>query len=271
MNPPVTVLMSVYNGLPYLPEAIDSILKQTFQDFEFLIIDDASTDGSSKVLAEYAERDSRIRILTNERNMGLGYSLARGVEAATTPWIARMDADDIAVPNRLELQMDYVREHPDVDIFGGYVTFIDKNGQFLFEKTVPTSHYEIFRLIWTNPFNHITVFLRREAILKIGSYSNKTLRSEDYELWLRCAAGGLKFANLPVSLTYYRFSEMNLKRNTFKVSLERFFIGLRGCYLVGAPPIAYIGTTKPVILEFLPPHLRAKVYCWLRRFDPRQK
>lgn len=269
MTPSLTVLMSVYNGLPYLKEAIDSILQQTFSDFEFLIIDDASTDGSSQLLAEYAERDRRIRILTNQKNRGLGYSLARGVEVATTPWIARMDADDIAVPDRLQLQMDYVKEHPDVDILGGYLGFINDQGKFLFKKPVPTSHEEIYRLIWTNPFSHITVLFRREAILRVGSYSDRTHRSEDYELWFRCAREGVIFANLPVILTYYRFSENNLKRNPFRVLRERVVIGWRGCRLVGASPIAYLGVTVPFFIGLLPPKFGVKMYRWSKIFDPR--
>lgn len=271
MNPPVTVLMSVYNGLPYLPEAIDSILQQTFQDFEFLIINDASTDGSSKVLSEYAERDSRIRILTNERNMGLGYSLARGVAAATTTWIARMDADDIAVPNRLELQMDYVREHPDVDILGGYGLRIDKSGKVMTKIKVPTDPVQIYRLIWTCPLLHPTVMFRREAIVKVGSYSSKTNRNEDYDLWFRCAAAGLKFANLSITLIYYRFTDENFQRNKISVSAEQMLIGWRGCWMLRASPIAYLGVTKPFLLGILPLPFRTVVYRWLKLFDPREK
>lgn len=269
MTSPVTVLMSVYNGLPYLRESIESILQQTYSDFEFLIIDDASNDGSSDVLVEYARRDERIRILTNEQNMGLGYSLARGVEASNTPWIARIDADDIAVPNRLELQMAYVVEHPEVDILGGYVSYIDNNGEFLFEKRVPTSHENIYRLIWTNPINHTTVFLRREAILRVGSYSLKFRRRQDYELWFRCAKAGLKFANLAVPLVYYRFSEKNFARDNWRFLITHLLIGYRGCWMIGASPIAYIGVTKPLIIGLVPLSLRPKVYRFFKNFDPR--
>jgi glycosyltransferase involved in cell wall biosynthesis len=266
-----TVLMSVYNGLPYLSEAIESVLAQTYRDFEFLIIDDASTDGSDRVLSKYATRDPRIKILTNQRNRGLGYSLARGVEAASGTWIARIDADDIARPDRLQLQMNHVEQHPEVDVLGGHISFINERGDFLFEKPVPISHEEIYRLIWTNPFNHITVLFRRESILKVGSYSDRTRRSEDYELWVRCAAAGLRFANLPVVLTDYRFSEDNLKRNSFPVLLERLAIGWKGCRLVKAPLTAYIGVTVPFIVGVLPSRLGVSFYRWSKNFDPRYK
>lgn len=272
MAPPVTVLMSVYNGLPYLPEAIDSILQQTFQDFQFLIVDDASTDGTGEILAEYSRRDPRIQILTNEQNRGLGYSLARGVEAATTPWIARLDADDIAVPNRLELQMGYITQNSDLDILGGYALIINSSKQVVDERKVPICHEEITRLIWTNPFLHSTVMFRREAIARVGSYSGRVRKRQDYELWFRCAAAGLKFANLPIPLIYYRFTEETFKRNNLsQVAIPQVLMGWRGCWIVGASPIAYIGVTKPLIVSLLPPRLSQVVYRWLKAFDPRLK
>lgn len=273
MTTPITVLMSVYNGVPYLQDAIDSILKQTFTDFKFLIIDDASTDGSSLVLAEYAKRDSRIEILTNDLNYGLGYSLAYGLKVAKTPWVARMDADDIAVPNRLELQMDYLSKHPNVDILGGYALEISEHGEPLHQRRVPTYHDDIYRLIWTNPFIHATVLFRREAILKVGSYySQLRIRiPEDYELWFRCAVAGCKFANLDVPLIHYRFSKKTFERNNWQFLIAHLLIGWRGCWMVGCSPMAYIGTTKPLLIGLLPTNLRYVVYRWLSRFDPRQK
>jgi glycosyltransferase involved in cell wall biosynthesis len=271
MTPALTVLMSVHNGLPHLKLAIESILKQSFQDFEFLIFDDASSDGSSSVLAEYAKRDSRIKILTNQQNMGLGYNLARGVELARGYWIARMDADDIALDNRLELQMAYVRQNSNIDILGGYALDIDENGHFLSERRVPTTHEEILKLIWTNPFIHGTVLLRRDAILKIGSYSSKIRKRQDYELWFRCARTGLKFANLPVPLISYRFTEKTFKRNNLQVLIPQVLMGWQGCWMVKAHPIAYIGVTKPLILGLLPPRLSNLLYGWLKTFDPRLK
>jgi glycosyltransferase involved in cell wall biosynthesis len=272
MTPPLTVLMSVYNGLPYLPEALDSILEQTFSDFEFLIVDDASTDGSGRVLAEYAERDSRIRILTNERNMGLGYSLARGVAAAMTPWIARMDADDIAVSNRLELQMSYVKDNPEVDILGGYALNINDDGQIIGERRVPICHEDIYRLLWTNPFIHATVMFRRQAILKVGSYSPKIRKRQDYELWFRCATNNLHFANIATPLINYRFTEKTFHRNNLhQVIIPSVLIGWKGCWMIRTSPLAYVGVIKPLLIGLLPMQFRAKAYVWLNKFDPRAK
>ena len=271
MTPPVTVLMSVYNGLPHVKEAVESILKQTFTNFNFLIFDDASTDGTSQVLANYAQQDSRIKVITNKHNQGLGYNLASGLEIAQTPWIARMDADDIAVVNRLELQMAYVQEHPEIDILGGYALDISDRGEILSRRQVPTFHDAIYRLIWTNPFIHGTVLLNRESIIQVGSYSRKLAKRQDYELWFRCAVAGLKFANIPVPLIHYRFSDNTFQRNDWKVALTHVLIGWRGCWQIGTSFFAYLAITKQLIVVLLPSPLRYLTYSWLKKFDPRTK
>lgn len=269
----LTVLMSVYNGARYLEIAIKSILEQTFRDFDFLIIDDASVDETSSILARFSQQDSRIKIITNEENYGLAYSLNRGIEAATTTWIARMDADDIAIRDRLEKQMKYLAENPQTDILGGYALDINESGEILGERKVPTDHNNIVKFIWTNPLIHPTVLFRRSAILKIGSYSDKTRQRipEDYHLWFRACAAGLRFANLPEPLIYYRFSEQNFVRNNLNFLLAHVLIGWRGCWLVRAAPLAYLGVTKPFVLGILPPKIRYSVYNWLKQFDPRTK
>lgn len=268
---PITVLMSVYNGMPYIEESIESILQQTFTNFKFLIFDDASTDETPQILAKYALKDQRIEIVTNDRNYGLGANLARGVEMTQTPWIARMDADDVAIPNRLEMQLRYIKDNPEIDILGGYVTDIDENGRVVGERRFPKSNEEIQKLVWTCPVFHPTVMLRRQMILKVGSYSPKLRKRQDYELWFRCVAANLKFANLTTPLIYYRFSNNTFKRNNWRVQLTHLSIGWRGCWLVGAPPFAYLGVTKPLVISLLPPNLRSVAYRWLKKFDPRER
>lgn len=263
--------MSVYNGMPHLPAAIDSILQQTLTNFKFIIIDDASNDGTAEVLRERAQRDSRIEVITNQHNRGLGYNLAHGLAIATTPWVARMDADDIAVPQRLEWQLAYVREHPEVDILGGYALDIGDRGQILGDRKVPTTHEDICRLVWTNPLIHGTVLLRREAILRVGSYRPQLSKRQDYELWFRCVRAKLKFANLPQPIIHYRFSERTFTRNNWRVALTHVRIGWQGCWQVKASPVAYLAITKQLIIVLLPPPLRTLVYDWLKQFDPRAK
>lgn len=267
--PQVTVLMSVYNGLPYLRQAIASIIDQTFAEFEFLIIDDGSTDGSREVLKAWADRDERIRLIFHKENWGLGYSLNEGVRAASAPWIARMDDDDISLPDRLERQVAYLDEHTDVDILSGWAIDCNADDKPLRLRQVPVSHEEILRLIWTIPMIHPAVIFRREAILDVGSYSAELRRRQDYDLWFRCAAEGLRFANLPEPLIYYRFTDNYYNKNDLDTALDQVKIGWRGCRLVGAGPIAYIGVLAPLVRALLPQQLSKGLQKLLHKFDPR--
>jgi len=262
--------MSVYNGRPYLNGAIQSITEQSYRDFEFLIIDDASTDGSNKILEKWRRQDSRIRIISHKVNRGLGYSLREGVIEARGDWIARMDDDDISVPDRLEKQVEFVRTYPETDVVGGWAIEIDEQGRQGRMRTHPIRHEEIVRLIWTSPLQHSTVFFRRDAIRRTGSYSATLRRRQDYDLWFRCVAGGLRFANIPEPLIYYRFTDDFYRKNDIGVALDQARIGWRGCWMVGANPVAYIGVTLPLIRALLPKPLSRLLQRAINRFNPRQ-
>lgn len=186
-NPKVTVLMSVYNGEPYLRASIDSILNQTFQDFEFIIIDDASTDSSRKIMESY--KDSRIRLLINSRNLGLAASLNRGLKAAQGDFIARQDADDVSRNDRLEKQVCFMRNNAECLLVGGQAMDIDEEGREFGVIPKPLSHSAIrWFLIFDNPFVHTSVMFRKNIMLKdFNGYDHLFVCSQDYELWSRVA------------------------------------------------------------------------------------
>jgi glycosyltransferase involved in cell wall biosynthesis len=267
--PEVTILMGVFNGLPELERAIRSILDQTFRAFEFLIIDDASTDGSDQLIRRYAECDDRITFLRNETNQGLGAVLNRGVREARGQLVARMDSDDVSVPERLEKQLQFFRSHPDTDVVGSYALDVSKIGAAVRERRVPITHERIVDLIWSCPFVHTTVMFRREAILKVGSYSPKIRRRQDYDLWFRCVHGGLRLANIPEPLVHYLFSEDTIRRNRLGATWDQVNIGLRGCRLVRAPLHAYVGTCLPLVEAAMPNWFRLKFMSIKSRIDPR--
>lgn len=269
-TPPISVVMSVYNGLPYLYKAIDSILAQTFTNFEFIIIDDCSDDGSSEVLEKYALRDGRIKLLKNRTRMGLGANLRGGVKAAHGEWIARMDADDISINTRLERQYDYVKLHPETDIVGSFATDIDENGKQISERKVPTTHNNIVKYIWACPIIHPTAFIRKFSLMQVGSYGTEK-RRQDYALWFRCAAAGLNFANIPEPLLKYRFTDDYFKKNDLPALLTQVKIGWKGCWQVKASPIGYIGVTVPLIKGILPKGMGMAISRLLKKFDPRDK
>ena len=140
-KPEISVIMSVYNGMPYLQEAVKSILNQTYKDFEFIIVDDASTDDSLKYLKGI--NDKRIKILSNEKNLGLAVSLNKALNAARGEYIARMDADDISKPERLHIQLNFMELNPQIDICGSFVSVIDENGKLVGSIKKPTTDDKI--------------------------------------------------------------------------------------------------------------------------------
>ena len=270
MSPSVTVLMSVYNGEDYLNAAIDSILGQTYEDFEFLIVDDASTDGSRACLQHWAEQDDRIRLVLKDVNEGLGQALHDGVNMAKAPLIARMDGDDIAEPGRLRKQVAYFEEHPETDILGTWALDIDEEGREKQYRRYPTEHEEIVRLIWTNPLVHPSVMMRKEAVQSVGSYDPDVRKRQDYELWFRCVAGGLRLANYPEPLLRYRFTGDYYDRNDLRVAWGQAKIGWQGCRRVGTSPMAYLGVAVPLLRSLLPRALNAGLHKLLHRVDPRR-
>jgi glycosyltransferase involved in cell wall biosynthesis len=189
---PLTVLMSVYNGSAYLREAIDSILSQSFTQFEFLIIDDCSTDNSWQILQEYADRDSRIRLFQNQQNLGLTKSLNRGLTLAQGNYIARQDADDIALPDRLKQQVDVLNQQPEVVLVSCELEWIDEAGELIarMERSCCSELIPWHLLFYNHVGGHSQVMYRRQTVLATGGYSEVRRYSQDYELWCRLAKAG---------------------------------------------------------------------------------
>lgn len=201
--PELSVVMSVYNGGSYLIPALESVLTQSIPDFEFLIVDDGSTDRSTGILEEYARRDPRITLLRQD-NAGTSASLIKACARVTTPYIARMDADDISAPGRFERQLDFMRRNREVALLGGAVEYISAAGEVLFTVDLPTGNDDIrARLATGNAFASSAVLMRSDAMLKVGGYRRAFYSAEDYDLWLRIAER-YKVANLAEVLVSYR-------------------------------------------------------------------
>jgi hypothetical protein len=202
-TPRVSVVMPVHNGGPYLERAVESILGQSFTDFEFVIIDDGSTDSTPEVLRRYQAADHRVRVHPQEK-AGLVASLNNGCRQARAAYLARMDADDIAFPNRLARQVEFLDREPGVAVVGSATVTIDASGRELKRHGCPTSHGEIVEALREyNPFTHPSVMLRAEALAAVGGYRPAYQPAEDYDLWLRLSER-YRLANLPEPLLYYR-------------------------------------------------------------------
>jgi glycosyltransferase involved in cell wall biosynthesis len=202
----VSVLLPVYNAGAPLALAIRSILRQTRKDFEFLIIDDCSTDQSKDVIRALEKSDSRIRAVFHKTNQGLARTLNEGLHLAAGEYVIRMDQDDEALPQRIEEQVDYLEARREVAVVGSYVYHMGATPQFDRLVTLPVSHDEIAATLPIyNCMYHPSVALRRRAILDLGGYRGDFKNAEDYDLWLRVSRT-YKMSNLPVPLLRYRLS-----------------------------------------------------------------
>ncbi len=199
-KPKVSVIMPVYNAEKYLREAIDSILSQDFTDFEFLIINDGSTDNSEKIIQSYY--DKRIRYIRNESNLKLCTTLNKGFQLANGQYIARIDADDIALSSRLSKQITFLDTHPDIGICGSYIRTFGKTEQIWEYPTTP--EWIASELLFHSPICHPAVMIRKSVWIKYNlSYDPKYEYCEDYALWVR-ASEITQFYNLSEVLLYYR-------------------------------------------------------------------
>jgi len=194
--PEVTVLMTVYNGMPYLPLAIESILKQTYTDFEFLIVNDYSTDNSREVILGY--HDPRIRLLDNKKNLNQTKSLNRGLEHTRTELVARMDADDLSHPRRLEMQVAYLRDHPEVVALGTGLRIIDRKGKVVSKVIRPENDLALrWMQLIESPISGGAVMFSKSIVWdKLGGFDPSIHLAQDYELWSRILPD-YKLASLP--------------------------------------------------------------------------
>ena len=202
-SPSITIAMSVFNNAPYLAQAIDAILVQTHADFEFLIVDDGSSDGSAAIIDAYAGKDRRIRPIHQE-NRGLVASLNRMLDEARAPLVARMDGDDDCHPERLAKQVAFMRANPDHGVVGTQSISFDDSGARWASPPFPVTDAEVRAAIETrNVLCHPSVVMRRDLVLAAGGYRRQFVHCEDRDLWLRLSECS-KLASLPEALTYYR-------------------------------------------------------------------
>ena len=203
-NPLISVVMPVHNALPFLSESIRSILAQTLTDFEFVILDDASTDGSLGFLREWSRRDQRIQIHESKQRLGLAGSSNAVVSKARAPIVARMDADDIAHPDRLRRQWEVIASCPDVAVVGTLCNGIDATGQ----EVRPRDRWRLVRRSVYVPFPHGSAMFRREVFDQVGGYDEESVRGEDQDLFSKMATCG-RVLTLPDVLYSYRYHSSN--------------------------------------------------------------
>lgn len=222
MNPEISVVMPVWNGCSrgsevFLRQAIQSILDQTYENFEFIIVDDGSTDSTPNILKEYASKDNRIIILRNETNLKISKSLNKGIAHAKTSLIARQDADDMSTPTRLELQKQFLDARPETHLCGSGMFVIDEENRLLMEIKHPCNYIVVREILKTwCPFVHGSVMFRKKAFDETGGYSSEQdiEYAEDYDLWVRMAAKGV-LENIPDKVLYFHRNHNSKSSSVF--------------------------------------------------------
>lgn len=214
----VSVVMATYNDrIEYLQKAIDSILTQTYSNFEFIIIDDSNNIKTINYLESKAQEDNRIKFIHNPSKLGFVKSLNLGLKLSSGKYIARMDSDDISCQYRLEKQVQYLETHEEISILGGNIIIIDEHGNSTGERKYKTSFEEISKtMFYRNPLAHPTVMYRKSILGKIGYYDETFSMAEDYEMWLRAIKMGLIVENIDEVLVNYRMADDYHTKRSYK-------------------------------------------------------
>ena len=262
-NPAISVVLPVYNAEAYVREAVESILAQSFTDFELIAINDGSTDGSGAILRELAARDTRI-VLVERPNGGLVSALNEGIKIARAELIARMDADDVSMPERFALQHARMMEEPELAVLGSFFHIMDRDGAIIrLYDDLPLTPAEARSAVGGFLVAHPAVMMRRDAVLKAGGYRKAFCHAEDYELWLRMIDLGYAIANLPRPLLNYRdeygakVSAVHWEANGRSVILARLAHRVRKA---GLPdPFEGVETIDAELIQTVPAHLRQGV------------
>lgn len=259
--PTVSIIMATYNCAKTLRASLESILKQTYSDWEFIICDDCSTDQTYSILEEYKDKyPEKFVILKNEKNSKLSYSLNRCLKVAKGTFIARMDADDESIPERLEVQVDFLKKHLEYSVVGSAMTPIDERGEkpVRYAKEIPTARDMLSR----SPFFHATILMRKEAYEKVDGYtvSKRTVRAQDYDMWFRFFALGLKGYNLQKSLYIVLEDAQAIKRRTFKTRCYEVQTKIKGYRLLHYPWYLYIFAFKPILAALTPVGIMQKYH-----------
>lgn len=228
-SPSISVLLSVYNSEKYVAIAIESILNQTFADFELIIVDDRSTDSSWEIVQKYAKQDKRIVALRNDVNLGGCRTLIKGLEYCTGKYYARLDNDDWSYPDRLEKQFSFLEAHPDVGIVGGTMEIINESGQVTGKRKYNLFDSEIRKNIFRySPFSHPLVMIRKSILDKVGGYNPEYAPADDYEMYFRIGKES-KFANLEDVILQYRMTPGSITFNRTK-KMELSTVKVRNLY-----------------------------------------
>jgi len=270
-KPLISVVMPAYNAQKHIRQAVESILRQTFTKFEFIIINDASTDKTLQIIRSLSKKDIRIKIVNNDMRLDIAGSLNRGIRLARSNIIARMDADDIAVPHRLERQYARITKSEKIAVVGADILIIDASGNHIGIRKYPRSSRELKKCLFRySPFAHPVVMLRKNLFEKVGKYNPKYSPTEDLDLWFRLGRK-YEFISVPEQLLKYRVYKKSSSHSALKnLELLVFQIRLQAIKKYGYRPGLYDIFYN--LIQFLTiwctsSNYRIKIYNALRNND----
>lgn len=274
MSPKVSIIMGIYNCASTLPEAIDSIVSQTFSDWELIMCDDGSTDHTYQVALEYAQNDpNRFILLRNKKNQGLNITLNRCLREATGEYIARMDGDDISLPDRLQIEVDFLDTHPEYALVSTPMLYFDETGIWGQGSAIEIPKIEDF--VFHAPFHsHAPCMIRHEAFFSVSGYSEdpRLLRYEDCNLWYKLYSAGYRGYNIQQPLYMMRDDRTAYKRRTFSSRFRAVYVQYSGFRMIQMPakyyPYLLLGCIKCFLLAFMPSALYDIMHKWKLKASP---
>jgi len=256
LNRKVSVLMGVHNCADTLKEAIDSIISQTYYDWELVLCDDGSKDDTFKIAKEYEKIDPRIIVIKNQINEGLNKTLNRCLSLASGRYVARMDGDDISLPERFQTQVDFLESQNKYDIVSSAMTFFDENGDWgrNYVKEFPSKE----DIIAGSPICHAPVMMKKKCLDDVHGYTenNRMLRVEDVNLWIKLYAKGYRCYNIQETLYRMRNDKNALYRRKYKYRINSTYVRLLGCRMLQLGPVSYLQAFKPMVYGLVPAKLR---------------
>lgn len=258
----------------FLDKAFRSIWDdQTRKPGQVVLVQDGSVPSELKSTIDQwqSHLGDFLTLIELPTNVGLGGALSKGLEECRHEMVARMDTDDVAFPERFEVQMSFMEANPKIDVVGSFVEEIDQDGSLMGIRKMPIEHEAIRANLWASPIIHPTVMLRRSRVLAAGNYDPQCRRRQDYELWFRCAEFGLRFHNISRPLLFYRFGADTHKKQPPGLAWEQAMIGFRGASRLGMPVYQRLACFIPFARSLLPRGFQHLLYRVLKPFDPRQK
>lgn len=262
----ISIIMGIYNCASTLMDAVDSILNQTYGSWKLIMCDDGSTDHTAEIAERYRHQyPEKIFLIQNQTNMGLNFTLNHCLKYADTEYIARMDGDDISLPERFEKEVRFLDSHPEYAVVSCPMIYFDENGDFRTGKG--GGEPDINSLAHRTPFCHAPCMVRREAYEAVGGYSvaENRLRVEDWDLWVRMYEKGYRGFNLSEPLYKMRDDRNAYSRRRFRYRVNEASVAASAVKKLKLSPVKYIYTLRPLIVGLLP----KSVYRALHRFKMR--